>query len=84
MIDGTYGNIASDFSPCLLDDAVGGELAKARTDIAGRYAQLLSDFLCGETPRAAPQNLEDSIRKFRHFIGPSPAETLYQQGDKGS
>jgi hypothetical protein len=69
MINGTYGNIASDFSPRLLDDAIGGELAKARTDIAGRCAQPLGDFLRGETARAAPQNLKDSIRKFRHCIG---------------
>src|ERR1700722_11833128 len=48
-----------------LDDAIGGELAKARTDSAGRCAQLLGDFLCSATARTAPQNLEDSIRKFR-------------------
>jgi hypothetical protein len=67
MINGTCRNIVSDSAPSLFDNPIGSELAQPRADIAGCYAQAFGNFLCRETVGTAPQDLEDAIRKFRHY-----------------
>ena len=67
MINGTCRNIVSDSSPGLFDNPIGSELAQPRTNIADWYTQVFGNFLCREAVGAAPQGLEDAIRKFRHY-----------------
>jgi hypothetical protein len=77
MINGTCRNIVSDSSPGSFDNPIGSELAQPRTNIADWYTQVFGNFLCREAVGAAPQDLEDAIRKFRHykFLESAPAPT---------
>jgi hypothetical protein len=55
------------FFPGPFDNPIGSELAQPRTNIADWYTQVFGNFLCREAVGAAPQDLEDAIRKFRHY-----------------
>ena len=71
MINGTCRTIVSNSALGIFDNPIGSELTQPRANIAGRYTQALGNFLCREAVGRAPQDLEDAILKFRHYISPN-------------
>jgi hypothetical protein len=68
MINGTCRTIVSNSAPGIFDNPIGCELTQPRANIAKRYTQALGNFLCREAVGRAPQDLEDAILKFRHYV----------------
>ena len=68
MINGTCRTIVSNSALGIFDNPIGSELTQPRANIAGRYTQARGNFLCREAVGRAPQDLEDAILKFRHYV----------------
>jgi hypothetical protein len=71
MINGTCRTIVSNSALGIFDNPIGSELTQPRANIAGRYTQARGNFLCREAVGRAPQDIEDTILKFRHYISPN-------------